>query len=159
MNIKPQYTYFLLLIFIMIWCFLIIAAPFFAHLKLVIPSGIIYLFFSKICHQIPNRSFFIWDKQFSVCARCTGIYCGFGTGALLFPLITNIKKITPPKIYLLLLGILPLSLDLTLTLLKIWENTFFSRFCTGFLLGCIVAFFIIPGLYNLSKIREEDYGI
>lgn len=29
-----------------------------------------------ICHQIPERSFFIKGHQFPVCARCTGFYAG-----------------------------------------------------------------------------------
>lgn len=31
-------------------------------------------FFNIICHQKPERSFFICGFQFFLCARCTGIY-------------------------------------------------------------------------------------
>ena len=30
-----------------------------------------------ICHQKPERSFFLKNHQFPVCARCTGILIGF----------------------------------------------------------------------------------
>ena len=30
-----------------------------------------------ICHQKPERSFFIRNYQFPVCARCTGVLIGF----------------------------------------------------------------------------------
>lgn len=29
------------------------------------------------CHQMPERSFFIKDMQFPVCARCTGVFIGW----------------------------------------------------------------------------------
>lgn len=30
----------------------------------------------KLCHQIPERSFYFKTKQFPVCARCTGLAIG-----------------------------------------------------------------------------------
>ena len=38
---------------------------------------------SFVCHQIPARSFHLWGAQLPVCARCTGIYVGAATAALL----------------------------------------------------------------------------
>jgi uncharacterized membrane protein len=29
------------------------------------------------CHQLPERSFFIKDYQFPICARCTGVIVGY----------------------------------------------------------------------------------
>jgi uncharacterized membrane protein len=37
-----------------------------------------------ICHQRPERSFYLWATQMPVCARCTGIYLGAAIAALLF---------------------------------------------------------------------------
>jgi hypothetical protein len=42
-----------------------------------------YLVGSLLCHQRPERSFFLWGSQMPVCARCTGIYAGAAL-ALLF---------------------------------------------------------------------------
>lgn len=36
------------------------------------------------CHQMASRSFFFYDKQFFICARCTGIYLGNFIGLFLF---------------------------------------------------------------------------
>jgi len=35
---------------------------------------------SVICHQLPDRSFFVDGRQLPVCARCTGLYLGAGVG-------------------------------------------------------------------------------
>ena len=32
--------------------------------------------FKYFCHRMPERSFFIKNHQFPVCARCTGFYTG-----------------------------------------------------------------------------------
>src|SRR5262245_3978961 len=41
-----------------------------------------YVAGSVICHQRPERSFFLWGAQFPVCARCTGLYVGAAAAAL-----------------------------------------------------------------------------
>ena len=41
----------------------------------------LYAVGSVICHQLPDRSFFIDGWQMPVCARCTGLYLG-GTAGL-----------------------------------------------------------------------------
>lgn len=35
---------------------------------------------SVICHQLPDRSFFVDGRQLPVCARCTGLYLGAAAG-------------------------------------------------------------------------------
>jgi uncharacterized membrane protein len=33
-----------------------------------------------VCHQLPERSFFLAGRQFPVCARCSGLYAGVVLG-------------------------------------------------------------------------------
>jgi len=153
--LKIKYTYFLVLTFVLIWCLLILTAPFLASQQLKLQSGFIYLFFSKICHQHPDRSFFIWDKQLAVCVRCSGLYFGFLIGTLLFPVFRSFKNFNPRRRYLFFIAVIPITIDLFLTIFRIWQNTFFSRFSTGLFLGTIVAFFVIPGICSLR--REMKY--
>jgi len=42
----------------------------------------VYAIGSGICHQRPERSFFLWSHQMPVCARCAGIYFGAAIAAL-----------------------------------------------------------------------------
>jgi len=59
-----------------LWCLAIFAAPVF-HL------GPIYLIFSTICHQLPDRSWHIHGGQLGLCIRCTSLSLGFLAGLLL----------------------------------------------------------------------------
>jgi uncharacterized membrane protein len=43
-----------------------------------------YLVGSLLCHQRPERSFFLWGSQMPVCARCTGIYFGAAFAAIVW---------------------------------------------------------------------------
>jgi len=43
----------------------------------------IYRAFGTLCHQIPERSYFIDGHKLAVCSRCTGIYAGFAFTLLL----------------------------------------------------------------------------
>ena len=36
---------------------------------------------SVLCHQLPARSFHLWNTQMPVCARCAGLYAGGAVGA------------------------------------------------------------------------------
>ena len=42
----------------------------------------VYAIGSVICHQRPERSFYLWSHQMPVCARCTGIYIGAALAAI-----------------------------------------------------------------------------
>lgn len=45
-------------------------------------TSFVYVSASRICHQIPERSFHTAGKQWPVCARCTGLYLSAPFGAL-----------------------------------------------------------------------------
>src|SRR6185295_8285985 len=56
----------------------------------------IYHSFSYLCHQIPERSFFIAGHKFAVCSRCTGLYAGFAVAAVLYPLVRSLRRTEAP---------------------------------------------------------------
>ena len=110
----------------------------------------IYRGFSKVCHQLPERSFFIAGHPFAVCARCTGLYSGFTVALLAYPLIGSLKRTTAPPRKWLFLAALPLAVDFSLTFFGIWANTHSSRLLTGALLGSVAAFYVMPGVSDLA---------
>jgi uncharacterized membrane protein len=111
---------------------------------------VIYRAFGTLCHQIPERSYFIAGHKFAVCARCTGIYAGFAFTLLLYPLVRSLRNTTTPPRSLLILATLPLAIDFSLTFFGFWENTHTSRLLTGALLGSVSVFYVMPGIADLS---------
>ena len=113
-------------------------------------AQVIYRAFGIICHQRPDRSYFIDGHQLAVCSRCTGLYAGFAFTLLLYPLIRSMRTTTTPARSWLLLAVVPLGIDFSLTFFGIWENTHTSRLLTGALLGSVAVFYVVPGLMDLS---------
>jgi len=113
-------------------------------------AGGIYRAFATICHQRPDRSFFIDGHKLAVCSRCTGIYAGFLFALLIYPLVRSLRRISTPDRKWLLLATLPLAIDFSLTFFGIWENTHTSRLLTGLLLGSVAVFYVMPGIMDLS---------
>lgn len=113
-------------------------------------AGAIYYAFSGLCHQRPDRSFFVEGEKFGVCARCTGIYFGFAFTLLVYPLVRSLRTVTTPARKWLLLAALPLAIDFSLTFFGVWENTHASRLLTGLLLGSVAVFYVMPGISDLS---------
>ena len=110
----------------------------------------IYYAFSPLCHQRPDRSYFIDGHKMGVCARCTGIYFGFALTLLAYPLVRSLRSTTTPARKWLLLAALPLAIDFSLTFFGVWENTHTSRLLTGLVLGSVAVFYIMPGIVDLS---------
>jgi uncharacterized membrane protein len=115
----------------------------------------IYGAFGMLCHQMPERSYFIAGHKFAVCSRCTGLYAGFAFTLLLYPLIRSLKTTGMPPRGLLLLATIPLLIDFCLTFFGVWENTHTSRLLTGALLGSVTVFYVMPGLVELSLLRTQ----
>lgn len=130
---------------------LIVAAPLLLAHGHELAGQAIYQAFSRACHQIPGRSFHVAGHPLAVCARCTGIYAGLTAGVLLFPLMRPLRSAQTPTRFWLLAAFVPTALDFSLGLFGIWHNTHLSRFVTGALLGAVAAFFIVPGLVDLSR--------
>lgn len=113
-------------------------------------AQVIYYAFGVLCHQRPERSYFIDGHKLAVCSRCTGLYAGFAFTLLLYPLIRSLRTTSAPPRSWLLLAAVPLGIDFSLTFFGIWENTHTSRLLTGTLLGSVAVFYVVPGLMDLS---------
>lgn len=129
---------------------LIIGAPIALHAGQQFWGLTLHRAFSYVCHQNPERSFFIARHQFAVCSRCTGLYAGFALATVLYPLVRSLRRTEAPDRKWLFIAAAPLAIDFTLTFLGIWENTHSSRVITGALLGAVSVFYVMPGLMDLS---------
>lgn len=96
-----------------------------------------FLAVAFMCHQKPERSFFIKGKQFPLCARCTGILVGYFVGII-------IACITGCKYYpYYLLSLLPMIIDGGVQQLLKVESNNIRRFITGLLGGVGIIYFFI----------------
>ncbi|MBU7015015.1 MAG: DUF2085 domain-containing protein [Theionarchaea archaeon] len=128
------------------WCLVIALTPLMRD-RFPAASGFLYLFFSPICHQLPERSFYIVGHQLPVCARCTGIYLGAFVGSL-------IASETPPSRWVLMVAIFPLLLDGG-TQLLFRESTNTLRLATGLAAGCVASFYVYAGLCRWNYAKNE----
>ncbi len=136
---------------VLVWVLLILAAPLAKANGVVAISSPLYQFFGYICHQISARSLHIEGEQFGVCSRCFGVYFGLLFGFAIYPLWRNIDEIEPPPRFWLFLSLIPISVDWSLTIFGIWENTHLSRFITGLILGVACATFIVPAIVEITR--------
>jgi uncharacterized membrane protein len=117
---------------------------------------LLYEMFRRVCHQIPERGFYLEGHPLAVCARCTGIYFGFAAGVLLYPLVRSLRRGDAPARRWLLIALAPALLDFALGVFHVWENTHLSRALTGALLGAVAAFYVMPGLMDLSRMTFKS---
>lgn len=92
--------------------------------------------FAGLCHQDPQRSFWVSGSPMAVCSRCFGIYSAVLAGWLFFPMVPNILKYIDGYKRWLLLGVLLINfLDALGNFMGLWQNTLLSRFLLGSLIG------------------------
>lgn len=157
-SFRYKLAYTAVLFLSLLWCSLFISVPFLAEgspasRKI---SVIITLFFSPVCHQAPDRSFHLWCHPMAVCARCTGIYVGFLVGILIHPLFRRWQRGVPPPRWVLGVGILPTGMEILLSRVGVAQFNLFFRSVTGLILGTVVAFYVIPAVFDLVKSRQME---
>jgi uncharacterized membrane protein len=129
---------------------LIVAAPLLRAGGAVMWADSIYKAFGMVCHQMDARSFHVEGFQLAVCARCFGLYVGALAGVAAYPLARPLTRRDMPGRAWLLAASLPTAVDFALGFFGVWENTHLSRFLTALLLGAVTAFYIVPGIVDLS---------
>ena len=133
------------------WVVLILVPPVAKASGFIAISSPLYHFFSYLCHQIPERSFYIDGEPFGVCTRCFGVYLGLVAGFAIYPLWRNVVEIEPLPKFWLFLSLIPITIDWSLTIFHIWENTHLSRFITGLILGIACATYIVPAIVEIGR--------
>jgi uncharacterized membrane protein len=135
--------------------FVFIALPFLAPglaaIGADLPARLIYTLYSPTCHQLPERSLFLFGHKMAICARCSALYLAFwGVGLLyglwgLLPLGRRYRW-SPLALRWLLILSLPMIVDGTGQLLGLHTSTNFLRLATGILAGGGFGLFVYPNL-------------
>lgn len=134
---------------------------------------LLYLAYRPLCHQLPERSFFIggarpWyglaelnehlgylaparflgdaylGYKSAFCQRDVAIYAGHLLGGLLFGLLRRRVRVGRWQVFLLVIGLLPIALDGTAQLLGLLESTALRRTVTGLLFGASLVWCAFP---------------
>jgi len=136
---------------VFVWVAMIVAAPLLMSAGFLGAAAPLYNFFGYICHQMPERSLDLSGHEMAVCSRCFGVYFGLFAGLLTYPLWRSVDEVEPISRIWLFLSLVPISIDWSLTVFGIWENTHVSRFVTGMILGAGCATFIVPAVVEIVR--------
>jgi uncharacterized membrane protein len=122
-----------------------VAAPLLARRGHPFAAAFLYLLYSPVCHQLPQRSFALQGFPWAVCSRCAGIYFGLFAGSLL-PLSGFLDSLSGVRrrIYVLAASA-PLVLDVFLPYAGLWFSSPASRFASGFVFGGMLMSLLVPG--------------
>lgn len=81
------------------------------------------------CHQIPDRSYFLFGYQLPVCVRCEGLIIGEIISIIL--LLMGFKI----KFYICFVMLIPMVLDGLIQYKTLYKSNNIKRIITGFLFG------------------------
>ena len=124
----------------LLWLAAIVAAP----LLPALVSAVVYAAGSVVCHQIPERSFYLGASQLAVCARCLGIYAGGAGGAVVTALALRLPMRVPTVTTkrVLAVAVLPTVVTVVLEMLGLWSPTNEVRALAGAPCGGAIAFVV-----------------
>ena len=107
-----------------------------------------------VCHQLPDRSFFIDGRALPVCARCTGIYTGVFVTAVFLLIARRARgnKVFSVGCGILIAGLItPMILDGVSSYSNLRETTNAIRLVTGALFGvCLPALALLAYQYDFK---------
>ncbi len=139
--------YWLIVLASLTWIGAVVLAPYAAS-RGWIAGPLIYAFFDRICHQIPERSFWAFGHQLAVCHRCLGLYVGFTVGVLLLPHLPALTWRLLQRPRLLVLFVVPMLLDV------VWpSNNLLTRFVSGLVASFPVGLLLWAAIEQLRQRR------
>src|SRR5512143_811999 len=133
------------------WLAAIVAAPWLAGHGRPGAARFIYAVFAPLCHQIPDRCFWLSGQPMAVCGRCLGIYAGFAAGLLAYPLLRGFARASLPPARLFAAMTLPMVVDAGGGILGLLASPIGLRFATGFLWGTLLPFYFVTGVADFFR--------
>jgi uncharacterized membrane protein len=122
-----------------LWFCLLVTAP-------LLPAPLaafVYGFGSLICHQRPERSFWLAASQLPVCARCLGIYAGIVAGAATAPVLGLVRRPRLP----IVLATIPAIASLVAEWSGLGTPSNAIRAITGLIAGSVIAAIVLATLH------------
>jgi uncharacterized membrane protein len=121
---------------------------------LSLAGDVIFLAYKATCHQLPQRSFFIFQHQVAWCERDVAIWGTIFAAGLVFSLVRRHVDPLPIRWYVVLS--IPMAIDGTTQLFGWRESTWELRLITGFLFGLGTAWLFLPIVERgMRDVRES----
>ncbi len=151
MNLYLKLIFFLLILIWIVGTLIEFLIPHFEILTILYPS--FRFLYSHVCHQQLEKTISIDGHGFLVCSRCFGIYFGslISSFILLFLPVIRIHKIS-----YLVIGALPMFIDVILYSIGIYSYSKQIAFFSGFLFGMVGIVYIYNGIQILLKKTEQN---
>jgi len=142
------------------WCLMLAAPPLLEASGIRTPSLLIRALLDPVCHQMPERSFWLAGAPLAVCARCIGLYAGFLAGCVslaAFALRGSRWPGPPPPRSVLLVMALPTFLELLAESTGLTQSSGPLRALAGWLFGLVVPCYLLPAIEGMaSEMRLLD---
>ena len=106
-------------------------------------TNIVYLAASRVCHQIPERTFSTAGVEWPVCGRCSGLYLAAPVGALaaVWPVRRRLR--TSRLRWVLAAAALPTALSVALEWTGVAHGTSLGRALMALPLGAAIAYTVV----------------
>ena len=124
-----------------------LAAPYFSTHGFVILGFALERGFALVCHQRPERSFWLFGAPVAVCARCLGIYIGAAIGLLL-------RTSRQLALRILIAAVAINAIDAVAELASLHGNWMIVRFVVGLILGAAGALLIMSSMPAVATPAE-----
>jgi uncharacterized membrane protein len=158
MNPLEKGIYSILVILLLLWCAAFTLQPvlmtYGEHGKKA--GMLIYLAFSQLCHQIPERSLMLNGSPMAVCSRCAGIYYGDLVLLLGYPFLCRMYRRIQPTVKWLCLAALLMAVDFIIEKTGIFQPGNWIRFFTGLFFGWTAGVFIVTGILEWLGSTEKE---
>jgi uncharacterized membrane protein len=107
-------------------------------------TAVVYVAASRLCHQLPTRSFHTDGVRWPVCARCSGLYAAAPVGALLaiLPSRRRRRRLLPGLVFFGLAAI-PTALTLAIERSGLSPLSNAIRAVAALPLGAAIAYLIV----------------
>lgn len=124
-------------------------------------GGALFGAYRRVCHQYPERSFYVFGRQVAFCQRDVGVYLGLFLGGLAYAASSGWVRLRSTRLYLLVF-VLPVAVDGLTQLLGLRTSAWPLRLGTGLLFGVGTALFAYPflqqGMDDTRQELEQRFG-
>ncbi len=114
-----------------------------AHGREPIWAAVLYGAASKVCHQLPERSFHTAGIEWPVCGRCSGLYLAAPLGAIAAAVALRRRADAGRQLIWLAVAAIPTALTLALEWLRLAPVNNLARALSALPLGAMIAFVVV----------------